>query len=301
VLLLGLWGAGGSPFYLTAANLAGTLALVAVLGFVALGQTVALMVGAVDLSVGPLMGFVVVVESFFLAADSLPLDRVLGWVLLFAVPLAVGVINWALVDVVRLNAIVATLITFIALQALSLVLRPQPGGLFDPRITAALTATVGPVPVAFVLLVVVAVGLQIALRRTRIGVALRAVGSDSAAGRLNGLRPRRVRLVGFAVCSVLAGLGAAFLMAQVGSGDPNAGIDYTLTSVSAGVIGGASIFGGRGSFVGTVAAAFLVTQAVGIVQFLGLDAAWSSYLPGAMTLVAVALYSKSRQVVARSH
>jgi ribose transport system ATP-binding protein len=181
------------------------------------------------------------------------------------------------------------------------VLRPQPGGLFDPRITAALTATVGPVPVAFVLLVVVAVGLQIALRRTRIGVALRAVGSDSAAGRLNGLRPRRVRLVGFAVCSVLAGLGAAFLMAQVGSGDPNAGIDYTLTSVSAGVIGGASIFGGRGSFVGTVAAAFLVTQAVGIVQFLGLDAAWSSYLPGAMTLVAVALYSKSRQVVARSH
>lgn len=300
VLGLGLWTSVSSAFYLTTPSIAGLLALVAVLGFVALGQTVALMIGAVDLSVGPLMGFVVVVQSFFLTAESLPLDRVLGWVLLFAVPLGVGLVNWALVDVVRMNAIVATLITFIALQALSLVLRPQPGGLFDSRITDVLTVTLGPVPVAFLLLLVVAVGLQVWLRRTRIGIALRSVGSDPEAARLNGLSAARIRLVGFLLCSLLAGIGALFLLAQVGSGDPTSGVDYTLTSVSAAVIGGASIFGGRGSFVGTVAAAFLVTQAIGAVTFLGLDAAWSSYLPGAMTLVAVAVYSRTRYL-ARTH
>ncbi|ODU07574.1 MAG: ABC transporter [Pseudonocardia sp. SCN 72-86] len=300
VLALGLWTSLSSAFYLTTPSIAGLLALVAVLGFVALGQTVALTIGAVDLSVGPLMGFVVVVESFFLTAESMPLDRVLGWVLLFGVPLAIGLVNWALVDVVKMNAIVATLITFIALQALSLVLRPQPGGLFDSRITDALTYTLGPIPVAFVVLVVVAAGMQFWLRRSRTGIALRSVGSQPEAARLNGLRAPRVRLIGFLLCSLMAGLAALFLLAQVGSGDPTSGIDYTLTSISAAVIGGASIFGGRGSFVGTIAAAFLVTQAIGAVTFLGLDAAWSSYLPGAMTLIAVAVYSRTRHL-ARTH
>ncbi|WP_103380786.1 ATP-binding cassette domain-containing protein [Pseudonocardia dioxanivorans] len=300
VLGLGLWTSLTSSFYLTAPSIAGLLALVAVLGFVALGQTVALMIGAVDLSVGPLMGFVVVAESFFLTAESMPLDRVLGWVLLFAIPLAVGLVNWALVDVVRMNAIVATLITYIALQALSLVLRPQPGGLFDSRITEALTFTLGPVPIAFILMVIVAAGMQFWLRRTRTGIALRSVGSEPERARLNGLGAPRLRLVGFLLCSLLAGLAALFLLAQVGSGDPTSGVDYTLTSISAAVIGGASIFGGRGSFVGTIAAALLVTQAIGAVTFLGLDAAWSSYLPGAMTLVAVAVYSRTRHL-ARTH
>ncbi|MFC7659000.1 hypothetical protein ACFQV8_25155 [Pseudonocardia benzenivorans] len=300
VLGLGLWTSLTSSFYLTTPSIAGLLALVAVLGFVALGQTVALMIGAVDLSVGPLMGFVVVAESFFLTAESMPLDRVLGWVLLFAIPLAVGLVNWALVDVVRMNAIVATLITYIALQALSLVLRPQPGGLFDSRITEALTFTLGPVPIAFILMVLVAAGMQFWLRRTRTGIALRSVGSEPERARLNGLGAPRLRLVGFLLCSLLAGLAALFLLAQVGSGDPTSGVDYTLTSISAAVIGGASIFGGRGSFVGTIAAALLVTQAIGAVTFLGLDAAWSSYLPGAMTLVAVAVYSRTRHL-ARTH
>jgi len=300
VLGLGLWTSLTSSFYLTTPSIAGLLALVAVLGFVALGQTVALMIGAVDLSVGPLMGFVVVAESFFLTAESMPLDRVLGWVLLFAIPLAVGLVNWALVDVVRMNAIVATLITYIALQALSLVLRPQPGGLFDSRITEALTFTLGPVPIAFILMVIVAAGMQFWLRRTRTGIALRSVGSEPERARLNGLGAPRLRLVGFLLCSLLAGLAALFLLAQVGSGDPTSGVDYTLTSISAAVIGGASIFGGRGSFVGTIAAALLVTQAIGAVTFLGLDAAWSSYLPGAMTLVAVAVYSRTRHL-ARTH
>jgi ribose transport system ATP-binding protein len=199
-----------------------------------------------------------------------------------------------------MNSIVATLITFIALQALSLVVRDQPGGLFDANLTDALTSKVGAIPVAFIVLVIVAIALQVTLKRTRWGIALRAVGSDSEASRLNGVRPQRVRLVGFVLCSLLAGCAALLLMAQTGSGDPNAGTDYTLISISAAVIGGASIFGGRGSFVGTVAAALLVTQSIGAVQFLSLDTAWASYLPGAMTLVAVAVYSKSRHVAART-
>ncbi|WP_436700519.1 ATP-binding cassette domain-containing protein [Nocardioides sp. BYT-33-1] len=296
--VLGLAAATVSPYYLTSINVTGTLALVAVLGLVALGQTVALMAGIVDLSVGPLMGFVVVVGSFFLTAESSSAARLLGWALVIAVPVAVGVANWMLVDLVRMNSIVATLITFIALQALSLVLRPQPGGLFDIRITNALGGGLGVIPYGFVFLVVVAICLQVVLRRTSIGLALRAAGSDPTTAGWNGLAPRRLRLLAFVACAALAGLAGALLMAQVGSGDPTSGADYTLTSVSAAVIGGASVFGGRGSFVATVAGALLVTQAIAAVPFLGLDPAWASYLPGAMTLSAVAVYAVSRHAVA---
>jgi ribose transport system ATP-binding protein len=287
-----------NPFYAAPANVTGTLALISVLAMVALGQTIALMVGVVDLSVGPLMGFVVVVESFFLTAESSSGARVLGLVLLIAVPVVVGVANWALVDLARMNSIVATLITFIALQALSLVLRPEPGGLFDSRVTDVLGGALGLVPFGFILVVLVAVLLQFGLRRSRIGVALRAAGSDASGAGLNGLVPRRLRLLAFVACSLLAGLGGVLLMAQVGSGDATAGGEYTLISISAAVIGGASIFGGRGSFVATVAGALLVTQAIAAVPFLGLEPAWANYLPGAMTLAAVAVYAISRHAVA---
>jgi ribose transport system ATP-binding protein len=300
ILALGIITATKSSYYLAGTNINGTLALVAVLGFAAMGQTVALSVGAIDLSVGPLMGFVVVVESFFIAAGASPGDQVLGWVLLVLVPVAVGLVNWALVDLVKLNSIVATLITYIALQALSLVFRPQPGGEFTAGLTGALSASAGPVPVAFIVLGVVAVILHCASRFTRPGMRVRAVGSDLEAARRNGASPQLVRLAAFLLCSLLAGASALFLIAQVGTGDPTSGIEYTLTSISAAVIGGASIFGGRGSFIGTLGAAVLVTQAIGAVNFLGLSAAWSSYLPSLMTLLAVAAYSKSRQLVART-
>jgi ribose transport system ATP-binding protein len=300
VLLLGLYTAGKSPFYLEHANVNGTLILVATLGFVAIGQSIALMVGAIDLSVGPLMGFVIVVESFFLTATASVGSGILGWALLIAVPLAVGLVNWALVDLVKLNSIVATLITYIALQALSLVLRPTPGGEFSISLTDGIQTSIGPIPVAFIVLVVVAIALTYGLKKTRFGIALRAVGSNPDASRLNGLTPARLRLAGFLLCSLFAAVAAVLLMAQVGSGDPTSGVNYTLISISAAVIGGASIFGGRGSFVATVAGALLVTQSIGAVQFLNLSTAWASYLPGGMTLLAVAVYSKSRQIAVRA-
>jgi ribose transport system ATP-binding protein len=143
---------------------------------------------------------------------------------------------------------------------------------------------------------VLALALQVALMRTRLGLGLRALGSDEDVARMSGTRPRATRLIAYVGCSLLAGLGAVVLLAQVGSGDPSAGTNYTLISISAAVIGGTSIFGGRGSFVGAVAGAFLVQQVVAAIPFLHLSTQWQSYLVGLMTLTAVAAYSKARQI-----
>jgi ribose transport system ATP-binding protein len=90
------------------------------------------------------------------------------------------------------------------------------------------------------------------------------------------------------------------MFAQVGVGDPRAGIGYTLTSIAAAVIGGASLFGGRGSFVGCLLGAIFITQINSVTAFLALDQAWQNYLLGTLILLAVAFYSKSRQLAVAS-
>jgi ribose transport system permease protein/ribose transport system ATP-binding protein len=293
---LALYAGVANSHYLTSFNVAATLMLIAPLAAVAMGQSLVMMAGGIDLSVGPLMGFVVVVSSFFLTATNTASEQLLGWVLIPLAALAVGVTNWTLVEFVRLPPIVATLATFFALQAFSLLLRPTPGGVIDGQIVTSLNSQVGSVPVVFIVAVAVGVVLQVALVRTRIGLDLRAAGSDEHVARVSGTRPRLSRLVAYLGCSLLAGLGAIVLLAQVGSGDPAAGTNYTLISISAAVIGGTSIFGGRGSLLGAVAGAFLVQQVVAAIPFLHLSTQWESYLVGLMTLTAVAAYSKARQV-----
>ena len=110
-----------------------------------------------------------------------------------------------------------------------------------------------------------------------------------------GVRQRRHLALAYVGCAVLAALAAVPLLAQVGTGDANAGTNYTLTSIAAVVIGGASLFGGRGSFLGALLGAMLITQVNVVTSFLGVTDAWQSYLLGGMILLSVAVYSKSRQ------
>ena len=98
----------------------------------------------------------------------------------------------------------------------------------------------------------------------------------------------------YGACALLTLCGAFMLMGQVGSGDPSAGTSYTFTSIAAVVLGGASIFGGRGSFLGALAGALLVVQINTVAVFVKLDDAWQLYLLGGLTLLAAGCYSLAR-------
>jgi len=296
LLVLGLYVAAKNPQYLTNFNITSLLTFAAPLMFVAMAQTTVMMVGGIDLSVGPLMGFLVVTGSFFLTTQNPQGEQLAGWVLIFAVAVFVGALNWLLVEVLKLPALVATLATFFALQSGSLLLRPTPGGVIDTRIVTGLESHVGIVPVVFIVAVVLAGVLQFGLRRTWFGVALRAVGSNESGATMAGTRTRLIRLAAFVLCGLLTAAAGVCLLAQVGSGDPSAGTTYTLTSISAAVIGGASIFGGRGSYLGAILGAVLVQQLIGAIPFLALSPGWESYFVGGLTLVAVSTFSKSRQL-----
>jgi ribose transport system ATP-binding protein len=296
ILLLGMYASHVNEFYLSARNLSGMLALVATLAIVAYGQQTLMLVGGIDLSVGPLMGLVVVIQSFFLNDGASAGHQLAGWIIVALVAVGVGVLNWLLVDPFRLHPMVATLATFMGLQAVSLLLRPVPGGLIADSIMDSIGSHVGFIPAVAIIATVAALAFEFGLFKSKLGISLRGVGSRPEAARMAGVRPHLTLLTAYVGCSLLAAIAAIPMMAQVGSGDPSAGVNYTLASIAAVVIGGASLFGGRGSFVGALLGALLITQVNVVTTFLDLGDSWQSYLLGGMILVSVALYSKSRQM-----
>jgi ribose transport system ATP-binding protein len=181
-------------------------------------------------------------------------------------------------------------------QAVSLVLRPSPGGLIDGRMMKFISTKITFVPVTLIIAATIGIGLEYVLYRTTMGVSLRGVGSRVEAARSVGLRPRFTRFCCYVSCSAFAAMAAIPLLSQVGVGDAKAGLNYTLSSIAAVVIGGGSLSGGRGSFIGALLGGVLINQVNIVSTFLQLSDAWSFYLQGGMILLGVALYSRSRQV-----
>jgi ribose transport system ATP-binding protein len=283
-----------NPNFLSSFNIANMLLLGTTLGFIALGQTIPLLLAGVDLSVGPLAGFLVVVASFFINDGQSPAMIVAGFALILVGAVAVGAINGALIRFANFTPIAATLAMYIGIQGCSFLLRDGPGGYINSDVTGVLTSQIGPIPWAFVALILCVVACEYALRKTRLGWRLRAVGSDEESARRIGLRNDNIVIVGYIGSAIFAGLGAVTLMAQIGVGDPQQGVSYTLSSITAVVLGGTSLRGGRGTFVGTALGALLLTEVLNAVAFLGLSQTYQYLFQGALILFAALIYATAR-------
>jgi len=297
ILAMGVVAAILNPTYLSPRSLTGMMTQVATLAVVAYGQQLLMLVGGIDLSVGPLMGLVQVLASFFLFKNAGLDTQLLGWVIMVVAMIAVGIVNFGLIELIRLHPLVATLATYMGIQAVSLMLRPLPKGMINLDILDDISIKVSFIPVAFVVVACAGVLLEFVLFKNKLGIFIRGHGSRPEAARIAGISPRRTRLIAYVGCSIFAGAAGILMMGQVGVGDPHAGVGYTLASIASIVIGGASLFGGRGSFVGALFGAVFIIQINQVTAFIRLNVAWSEFLLGAMILGAVALYSKSRMMV----
>jgi ribose transport system ATP-binding protein len=291
VAMLGGYIFAQNERYLSAFNISTVLLAVTALGFIALGQTVSVLLGGIDLSVGPLSGFLVVVASFFVNDNKPIAVIVIGLLLMMVVATAVGLVNGSLIRLARFTPIAATLAMYIALQGLAFVLRDGPDGYINADVVAVIQYAVGPIPVAFIVLIAAALFAELLLRRRRWGWRLRATGSDEESARRAGVKIDRTVILGYVVTSLFTVLGAVMLMGQIGVGDPSQGIGYTLSSITAVVLGGTSLLGGRGTFLGTLLGAVLITQLLNATVFLGLSTLWQYVFQGLLILVAAVVYS----------
>jgi ribose transport system ATP-binding protein len=294
IIVLAVYTQSHNSRFLSTFNLSSLTVLIAATAFISFGQECVILTGGIDLSVGPLAGLVVVIGSFFENSGRSAVVIAAGFLVMLAASGAVGLLNGTMVRFARFTPIVATLVTYIALQGISLVLRPFQGGYISFSILGAINHSVGPVAIAFLAAVVVAIAMEWALHRARWGRSLRAIGSDPAAAFRLGVRPS-VTVIGAYVASALfACVGGVLLMAQVGVGDPTQGVNYTLASVTAVVLGGTSIFGGRGSFLGALFGAILVEELLNVTTFLQLSQAWQYWFEGVLVMVAVGIYTQAR-------
>jgi ribose transport system ATP-binding protein len=295
IVALGVYTYGQNPRFTATFNITSLLTLLAALAFISFGQLIVIMTAGIDISVGPLSGLVAVIASFFLVEGKSTPVVVLGLAIMLAAALTTGLINGLMVRLGRFTAVAATLVTYIGLQGISLLLRPFQGGFISATITDDIQKNIGPIPVAFLVAVALALGLEYCLRFTRWGLSLRAAGSREQAAHRLGVRVNRTIIGAYVACSALTFLGGLMLMAQIGVGDPTQGVTYTLASITAVVLGGASLFGGRGSFIGTLLGAALLQETINATTFLSLSQAWQYWFQGVFVLVAAVAYTLARR------
>jgi ribose transport system ATP-binding protein len=300
MIALGAYVLSQNERYLWDFNITSVMFACAALGFISLGQTFALLLGGIDLSVGPLAGFLVVVASFFVLDGKSPGIWALGFIVMLACALGVGLLNGALIRFAKFTPVAATLVTYIALGGLAFTLRDAPDGYIAASVTEFISKKVGPVPIAFVVFVLCALLLELGLRRARWGLRLRAVGSDEESARRVGVPVNRTAILGYLGASLLTLLGAVVLLAQLGVGDPGQGTGYTLTSITAVVLGGTSLLGGRGTFIGTLMGAGLSVQVLNATTFLSLDQKWQYIFQGLLIVAAALIYSQVRRTGLRA-
>jgi ribose transport system ATP-binding protein len=290
ILAVGTYATVRQDAFLTSFNLNNLLLLAMPLALVTLGQTCALLVGGFDVSVAALMTFVVVVASYTMPYDKTGWALVPGALVLVAVGLGTGIFNAVIIRVLKLPSIIATLGTFSILEGASLLLRDHPEGPISSGAVSGLTRSVSFVPIAFIAVVVLAVLGDVWLYRTRTGLALRAVGLDETSSRRLGMATGRIVTAAFVACSVMASLAGLYLAVQVQIGSPLVDVNFSLESIACAVLGGASLAGGRGSFVGALLAAFFLSLIDNVLPLFHQPTEYSQMTIGVLILVALVLY-----------
>lgn len=267
-------------------NINETLALI----FVSMAQTVPVLVGGLDLSVGPLMTLVNCFGSVVMAGTGGSIA--LGIIAALALGAAGGFFNGCVVVYGRIQPIIATLATGAIYLGLALFLRPTPGGNVNGDFSWAFTNDInelgltygwfddagifGVIPIQFIILLLIIVVVWIPFRRSTLGRGCYAIGSAEGAAYMSGVRVNRSKLAAFTLGGFFAGCAGVYLTMQMGSGNADApqAAEYTLRSIAAVVIGGTSLFGGTGGVIGTIFGAMVLRSISFIFRVVPEDSAF---------------------------
>ena len=263
------------------------------LGIVAIGQTLVMLVGGLDLSVTG----VIVLTSVIIADVSNGQDSMIAIATLIALAIGaiIGLINGLLITKRNVPPFVATLGTLVLIRGAQLAYtKGIPSGQV-PSGLGLLGAPVGIMPVSFLLWVLLSVLLGFILLRTPYGRRIFAVGSNRVTAHLSGVAVDRVLISVYLLCSLLAVLAGVVLSGYVGYVDRYLGRGFDLDSITAAVVGGTSFAGGKGSLLGTAAGVLLVQFLSSLMLQLGLDVQVQLVVKGLVVIAAVALYSSSEQ------
>jgi ribose/xylose/arabinose/galactoside ABC-type transport system permease subunit/ABC-type multidrug transport system ATPase subunit len=288
--LLLLAGMVLSPSFRNPGNLFTILRQAVPLGLVSIGQTVAMLAGGIDLSVSSVITLASLLSASLIAGRaSLVLPVV---ILCLGVGALFGLVNGWTSSRLRVDPFIVTLGTMSIGRGLALVYARGPVGSVPAGYQALAYQTVGPVPVAVLLLAVIFVAGLLILRRTRFGRHIYAVGGNQEVARLAGVNVHRIRIAAFVISGMLAAATGLFMSSRMGSGDPNVGPGFELDSITAVIVGGTVLGGGRGGLVGTLGGVLLIALLSNLLNQMNVGNWYQQIIKGLILLIAVAAYWK---------
>jgi ribose transport system permease protein len=264
------------------------------LSVAALAQTMIILTSGIDLSIGAIMGLTNSIAATIMA----PVIAAVGveWLgiaitcfIVLLVGTLAGLLNGIFVVYGRLQPIIVTLATASVFTGIALYIRPTPGGEVSLAYTSFLTGRVLTyIPVSAIILAIFVFAVWIPLRRSRLGQSIYAMGGNEYSAYVSGINVDRTKLWVYILAGFFTACAGLLLTAQTASGDPLGTELFTLNSIAAVVLGGTSLFGGRGGYIGSVAGAVVLSLILGLLIFWGVPSFYQNAVQGIILILALA-------------
>jgi ribose transport system permease protein len=285
-----------SQFFFTADNFINILVSASVIGIVAAPATLLLVSGQFDLSVGSGAALIGVVMAWGVSQYGVPM----AILLCILTGIAIGIVNGVSVTIIGINALITTLAMLAILRGLALVLADGQTLLLPDFSGFGNARPLFNIPLPVFLFVGVTILSALTMRYTVFGRSMYAIGANPVAARLAGIKTRRAIFTGFILSGLAVVLGGLILVSQLGAASPQAATGLELAVVTAVILGGASLAGGRGTIMGTVLGVFILGVLSNGMTLMSVDSFWQQVAQGCLLLFAVGFDQLRQRLAGKS-
>jgi len=279
-----------NPLFFTVGNLKVIGTAIAISGLLAVVQTIVIILGALDISVGSIAGLTSVTSAMIFTATGGPFLGVVGAI---GIGVLCGLVNGCIIVFGRVNPVIATLATLAAYKGLAQLIsdgRAQGYTGADGFFVFLARGTLLGIPTLIWVLIVIAALAHVVLRYTTVGRNIYAVGGNDIASRLAGISINRYILGVYMITGAVAAIAGVLITARTGSGQPVSGSEgLELEAITAAALGGAALKGGKGTIAGTILAVILLGILTNGMTLLGVNSFWQNVAKGALLVVAVVI------------
>ena len=276
------------PSFATGGNVTNIINAMMTVSFLAIGMTVVLIAGGLDLSVGSTMAVTAGVAGKFISY-GMPMGVAFMWAL--AIGVGIGLINGLLITKLGIPDFIATLATLGIGQGVILLWTqgvPILGYMNDTYYyIGGLKKIAGPISIPMIVVVVISIVMAIILKRTKFGLKLYAVGSSPVSARNAGVNVDAIKISAYAISGLLAAIAGIHIAGRTTTIPPLIGKGYEISAIAAAVIGGASLLGGKGRVIGALIGALTLTLTRNIINLIGIESSWQSIVTGSVLIGAV--------------
>ena len=290
IILLFIIGAAQSERFLTERNLANVARQSAFLGIVALGQMLVILTAGIDLSIGSLIKVSILVSAIVMNGESGNVGSAVAAVI--GLGLLVGLIHGFLINEAKIAPFIVTLASLVILRGVGLSISTSPVGRASREFQLFYDQKIGPAPIIALMFGLLLLLTMLLLRYTAFGKYLYAIGGNEEVARLSGVPVKRVRYGVYVLCSISASITGLLWLSRMGVGDPAIGDGIELQAITAVIIGGTSLFGGRASVMGALGGVLLLSLTANLLVMLGVSQFVQGLIQGIIIVAAVAIYKQ---------